>query len=58
MKEEENEVNDEIILAVINALGAIGDKTAFDSLLAVSYLDYNDQILQAARKALSGLRFN
>ena len=58
IKEEHKEVNDEIILAVINALGAIGDKTAFDSLLAVSYLDYNDQILQAARKALSGLRFN
>ena len=30
---------------------------AFDSLLAVTYLNYNEQILSAARGALSGLRW-
>ena len=58
LKENNEEVSSEIVLSVINALGAIGDKSAFDSLLAVSYLNYDENILQAARKALSGLRFN
>jgi len=57
LKEAENEVPSEIILAVINTLGAIGDKAAFDSLLAVTYLDYEESVLTAAREALSGLRW-
>ena len=57
LKEDGNEVSNEVILAVINSLGAIGDKSAFDSLLAVTYLDYDESILTAARKALSGLRW-
>ena len=47
----------EIMLAVINTLGAIGDKAAFDSLLAVTYLNYEESVLTAAREALSGLRW-
>ena len=56
-KEEGKTVSSPIILAVINTLGAIGDKAAFDSLLAVTYLNYEESVLSAAREALSGLRW-
>ena len=55
--EKGNTISSEIALAVINTLGAIGDKTAFDSLLAVTYLNYEESVLTAAREALSGLRW-
>jgi HEAT repeat protein len=55
--EKGNPVSSEIALAVINTLGAIGDKAAFDSLLAVTYLNYEESVLTAARAALSGLRW-
>ncbi len=55
--EKGNRVSSEIALAVINTLGAIGDKAAFDSLLAVTYLNYEESVLTAARDALSGLRW-
>ena len=56
-KENETDVSSAIVLSVIKTLGAIGDKSAFDSLLSVTYLDYDESILSAARKALSGLRW-
>lgn len=56
-KENETDVSSAIVMSVIKTLGAIGDKSAFDSLLAVTYLDYDESILSAARKALSGLRW-
>lgn len=56
-KENETDVSSAIVLSVIKTLGAIGDKSAFDSLLAVTYLGYDESILSAARKALSGLRW-
>ena len=55
--EKGNKVSSDIVLAVINTLGAIGDKAAFDSLLAVTYLNYEESVLTAARDALSGLRW-
>ena len=55
--EKGNIVSSEIALALINTLGAIGDKSAFDSLLAVTYLNYEESVLTAAREALSGLRW-
>ena len=55
--EKGNKVSSVISLAVINTLGAIGDKAAFDSLLAVTYLNYEESVLTAARDALSGLRW-
>ena len=51
------QVSAEVILAVINTLGAIGDKASFDSLLAVTYLNYEESVLTAAREALSELRW-
>ena len=56
-KERGTDVSSVIVMSVIKTLGAIGDKSAFDSLLAVTYLDYDESILSAARKALSGLRW-
>lgn len=57
-KKEQNEnVSTEIVLSVINTLGAIGDKSAFDSLLAVTYLTYPESVMSAARDALAGLRW-
>ena len=55
--ESEKQVSSEVALAVIKTLGAIGDKAAFDSLLAVTYLNYDESVLTAARDALSGLRW-
>ena len=57
LTEKGNVVSSDVILAVIKSLGTIGDKSAFDSLLAVTYLNYSEQVLSAARAALSGLRW-
>ena len=57
LTEKGSPVASDIALAVINTLGAIGDKAAFDSLLAVTYLNYEESVLTAARDALSGLRW-
>lgn len=56
-KEIKVSVSSSVVTAVINTLGAIGDKSAFDSLLAVTYLNYPDSVLTAAREALSGLKW-
>ena len=55
--EYNNTVAQKVVLAVINSLGAIGDKSAFDSLLSVTYLNYPETVLSAARQALAGLRW-
>jgi len=46
-----------VVLAVINALGNLGNKTAFDNLLYVGYLSYSEEIIEASRVALAGLKF-
>ena len=56
-KEAGADVASDVVLSVIKTLGAIGDKSAFDSLLAVTYLNYEESILSAAREALAGLRW-
>ncbi len=56
-KEQNGEISSDVVLTVIQTLGAIGDKSAFDSLLAVTYLDYPESVLTAARDALSGLKW-
>lgn len=50
-------VSDKAVLAVINALGAIGDKSSFDSLLYVTYVDYPENVIAAARDALARLKW-
>ncbi|MDR0624536.1 MAG: hypothetical protein LBG10_08925 [Treponema sp.] len=46
-----------VTLAVVQALGAIGDKSAFDHLLYISYLSYPEHIQAAAREALAHLKW-
>ena len=46
-----------VVLAVINGLGALGDKTAFDNLLYVTYLTYPQDVIAAARDALAKLKW-
>ncbi|MHC6204065.1 hypothetical protein ACYULU_12830 [Breznakiellaceae bacterium SP9] len=50
-------VDTAVTLAVINALGEIGDKIAFDYLLYISYLSYPEQIQNAAKEALNQLKW-
>ncbi|MFA6504523.1 MAG: hypothetical protein WCT14_00410 [Treponemataceae bacterium] len=47
----------DILLAVITALGDLGDKVAFDYLLYIGYLPYPDHIKAAAREALNRLKW-
>lgn len=56
-KEKNEKISIPAVKAVINTLGAIGNKTAFDYLLAVTYLSYPEDVLSAAREALAGLRW-
>lgn len=55
--ENGTEVSENTVLSVISTLGAIGDKAAFDSLLAVTYLNYPESVLHASQEALSELRW-
>lgn len=46
-----------VVLAVISALGGLGDKTAFDNLLYVTYLEYPEEVVSEARDALAKLKW-
>ncbi len=52
-----NAPDETILLSVINALGGLGDKTAFDYLLYVTYLEYPKHVITAARSALAKLKW-
>lgn len=49
--------SDDVTLAIIETLGALGDKTAFDALLAVTYHEFSSPIIAAAKAALAKLRW-
>lgn len=55
--EQNQAVDMNVVLSVINALGDLGDKAAFDYLLYVTYLDYPEEVTTAARNALSKLKW-
>jgi hypothetical protein len=55
--ERTGEFDEEITLAIVRALGLIGDKAAFDHLLNVSNLLYPENILAAAGEAIDRLRW-
>ena len=55
--EERKTYNEQLLLAVIGALGDLGDKTSFDYLLYVGYLDYPETVKEAARAALARLKW-
>ncbi|ADK80633.1 hypothetical protein [Sediminispirochaeta smaragdinae] len=49
-------VDTQVALAVVNNLGALGDRVAFDYLLYTGYLDYAPPVKRAAREALDNLK--
>ena len=49
--------DEEITLALVEALGALGHRSAFDSLTYVTYLSYPETVQFAAREALSRLKW-
>lgn len=55
--EQKKTYNEQLMLAVIKALGDLGDKTAFDYLLYVGYLDYPETVKKASRDALARLQW-
>mgnify|MGYP000905018053 CR=1 FL=1 len=50
-------VSDTIALALIGALGRIGNKSSFDTLLYVTYVNYSEPVIAAARDALARLKW-
>lgn len=57
MEEKGLETSENVVRAVIGSLGTLGNKQAFDSLLAVTYLSYPDDIVALARDSLSRLKW-
>jgi hypothetical protein len=51
------EYDESLVLGVINALGRLADKIAFDNLHYIGYLDYPERIKAAAREALNNLKW-
>ncbi len=47
----------QIILAVLNNLGKLGDKVAFDDLMYTQYLNYGNSIKKTAKKALNNIKW-
>ncbi len=56
-QEEKDFPSKTVVLAIIDALGSLGDKSAFDCLLYVTYLDYPEEVTSAARNALTRLKW-
>jgi hypothetical protein len=55
--EQGKSFDEQITLAVVGNLGILGDKTAFDHLLYIGYLQYPESVKRAARDALQKLRW-
>jgi HEAT repeat protein len=55
--ERTGEYDEELVLALVGALGNTGDKIAFDYLLYVGYLAYPESIQSAARDSISRLKW-
>ena len=55
--EQSGHYDEAVMVALINALGELGDKAAFDYLLYISYLNYPDRIQASAREALNRLKW-
>jgi len=55
--ERTGDFDHEIIFAIVKALGFIGDKAAYEHLLNVTILPYPDDIIAAAREAITRLKW-
>jgi len=49
--------DDLVVLAVLQSLGGLADKVAFDDLMYTQYLNYSAQVKKAARAALGKLKW-
>jgi hypothetical protein len=49
--------DDPVVFAVLQNLGALGDKVAFDDLMYTQYLNYSTGVKKAARTALDKLKW-
>jgi hypothetical protein len=47
----------DITIALVQALGRIGDKAAFDHLLHIRHLSYGENVQAAAREAIDRLKW-
>jgi hypothetical protein len=56
-KEKTGSFDAGITLAIVQALGLIGDKAAYNNLLHTSKLSYNENITYAAREAIDRLKW-
>jgi hypothetical protein len=55
--EQGSPYDEEVLLAVIAALGDLGDKAAFDYLLQIGYLQYGEKVKKAARESMLKLKW-
>ena len=55
--EKTKQYSEPLVLSVITALRKLGDKTAFDYLLYVEYLNYSETVKQASRNAIEELKW-
>ena len=49
--------DDQVVFAVLQNLGALGDKVAFDDLMYTQYLNYSTGVKKAARAALDKVKW-
>ena len=49
--------DDQVVFTVIQNLGALADKVAFDDLMYTQYLGYSAAVKKAARAALDKLKW-
>jgi hypothetical protein len=49
--------DDQVVFAMLQNLGDLGDKVAFDDLMYTQYLDYSSAVKKAARAALDKLKW-
>lgn len=49
--------DEDLLIGVIQALGELGDKVAFDYLLYIGYLQYPESVKNAAKEALQQLKW-
>jgi HEAT repeat protein len=55
--EQNGNYDEAVIMALVDALGKIGDKVAFDYLLYIGYLSYPESVQAAAKEALNQLKW-
>jgi HEAT repeat protein len=55
--EKDKGFDEQVVLTVLDNLGTLGDKVAFDDLMYTQYLNYSAAVKKAARSALDNLKW-